>query len=91
MANPILQQLMQNQSPAMPIMMQAVGAMIRGESPQQFMQRLAQTNPQLQGLDLSGDLEQTAQSLYTKNGEDYNAAKSNIRSQVNQFIANKTS
>lgn len=69
-------------------MMQAVGAMLRGESPQQFMQNLARTNPQLQGLDLS-NLDKTAEELCKKNGEDYSAAKSSIRDKVNQFIANK--
>lgn len=67
--------------------MQAVGAMIRGESPQQFMQNLAKTNPQLQGLDLS-NLDKTAEDLCNKNGEDYNAAKQSIRSRISQFITN---
>ena len=69
-------------------MMQAVGAMIRGESPQQFMQNLARTNPQLQGLDLN-NLDQTAQDLCKKNGEDYSAMKTSVRDKVSQFIANK--
>ena len=68
--------------------MQAFGAMIRGESPQQFMQNLAKTNPQLQGLDLS-NLNQTAERLYKENVEDYTAAQSSMRERVNQFIANK--
>lgn len=69
-------------------MMQAVGAMFRGESPQQFMQNLAKTNPQLQGLDLS-NLDKTAKELCEKNGEDYSSAKSSIRDKISQFIANK--
>ncbi len=68
--------------------MQAFGAMLRGESPQAFMQNLARTNPQLQGLDLS-NLDKTAESLYTKNGEDYSVAKSSIKDKISQFIANK--
>ena len=63
--------------------------MLRGESPQQFMQNLAKTNPQLQGLDLS-NLDKTAQELCDKNGEDYGAAKSSIKDKISQFIANKT-
>ena len=63
--------------------------MIRGESPQQFMQNLARTNPQLQGLDLSGDLDKTAENLYKSKGEDYNSAKSGIQDKIGQFIANK--
>ena len=67
-------------------MMQAIGAMLRGESPQMFLQNLAKTNPQLQGLDLSKDLDKTAQELYSKNGKDYNQAKSDIQNKVSQFI-----
>ena len=62
--------------------------MIRGESPQQFLQNLAKTNPQLQGLDLN-NLDQTAEQLYKERGEDYTAAKSSIRDKIGQFIANK--
>ena len=69
-------------------MMQAIGAMLRGESPQQFMQNLARTNPQLQGLDLS-NLDKTAEELYRNKGEDYGSAKSSIRERIGQFIANK--
>ena len=68
--------------------MQAIGAMIRGESPQMFLQNLAKTNPQLQGLDLT-NIDKTAKELCEKNGEDYNAAKASLRDKVGQFIANK--
>lgn len=63
------------------IMMQAIGAMMRGESPQAFMQNLAKSNPQLQGLDLN-NLNQTAEQLYQQNGQDINA----VKSKINQFI-----
>lgn len=63
------------------IMMQAVGAMMRGESPQAFMQNLAKSNPQLQRLDLN-NLNQTAEQLYQQNGQDINA----VKSKINQFI-----
>lgn len=46
--------------------MQALGAMMRGESPKSFLKTLANTNPQLQGLNLD-DLEGTARSLCEKN------------------------
>ena len=49
-----------------PMIMQAMGAMMRGESPQNFLKNLANSNPQLQGLDLN-DLEGTARSLCQKN------------------------
>ena len=48
------------------MMMQALGAMMRGESPKSFLKTLANTNPQLQGLNLD-DLEGTARSLCEKN------------------------
>ena len=85
MANPIID-LMTNGQSQNNVMMQAIGAMIRGESPQSFLQNLARTNPQLQGLDLSNP-EAAAKELYEKNGEDYNSAKSSIREKLGQFIS----
>ena len=79
MQNPILSLLNgQNQNN---IMMQAVGAMMRGESPQTFMQNLAKNHPQLQGLDLN-NLNQTAEKVCEENGQDINV----IKSRINQFI-----
>jgi len=49
-----------------PMLMQAFGAMMRGESPQSFLKNLANSNPQLQGLNLD-DLEGTATALCQKN------------------------
>ena len=48
------------------MMMSAMGAMLRGETPQAFLKNLANSNPQLQGLNLD-DLEGTARSLCQKN------------------------
>jgi len=48
------------------IMLQALGSMMRGESPKDFLKSLANTNPQLQGLNLD-DLEGTAKALCDKN------------------------
>ena len=48
------------------VMMQALGAMMRGESPADFLKNLAGSNPQLQGLNLD-DLEGTAKALCDKN------------------------
>ena len=48
------------------MMIQALGAMMRGESPQEFLKNLASTNPQLKGLNLD-DLEGTAKALCDKN------------------------
>ena len=53
------------------IMMQAFGAMMRGESPKQFLQGLAQNNPALQGLDLN-NLQQTAQQVCDSNNVNMN-------------------
>jgi hypothetical protein len=66
-------------------MMQAVGAMLRGESPQSFLQNLAKTMPELQGLDLT-NLDKTAEKLYQEKGQDINAAKSTIMDKVGQFM-----
>ena len=66
-------------------MMQAIGAMIRGESPQAFLKNLAKNNPQLNGLDLDHP-EQAAEELYSKNGQDINEAKSSIKDKLSSFM-----
>jgi len=48
------------------MLMSALGAMMRGESPKTFLKNLANNNPQLQGLDLD-NLEGTAKALCDKN------------------------
>lgn len=85
MVNPILQMLSGSQNPQSNLMMQAVGAMLRGESPQSFLQGLAKTNPQLQGIDLS-DPQKAAEKLYADKGQDIGAAKSSIMDKVNAFM-----
>lgn len=82
MQNPILQMLSGSQSN---MMMQAVGAMLRGETPQSFLQNLAKTNPQLQGIDLSNP-EKAAEKLYAEKGQDISAAKTSIMDKVNAFM-----
>ena len=62
------------------IMMQAFGAMMRGETPQQFLRGLAQNNPALKGIDLN-NLQQTAQQLCNENGVDMNAKIEEIKAQ----------
>ena len=55
-------------TPAAPnILMQAFGAALRNESPQQFLQNLAQTHPQLRQYDFS-NIQQTAQQVCQQNG-----------------------
>ena len=83
--NPILQMLGGSQNPQSNIMMQAVGAMMRGESPQSFLQNLAKTNPQLQGLDLNNP-SQAAEQLYKDKGQDIGAAKTSIMNKINSFM-----
>lgn len=83
MQNPILQNL--NNNGQGNIMMQAIGAMMRGESPQTFLQNLAKTRPELQGLDLS-DPNKAAEQLYSQKGQDINTARSSIMDKINSFI-----
>ena len=68
-------------------MLQAVAAMIRGESPQNFMSNLAKNDPRLRGLDLN-DLNKTAENLYNSQGKDINQAKQDIIDGVNS-LSNK--
>lgn len=49
------------------ILLQAVGAAMRGESPQAFMKRLANQHPQLKKMNLD-DLQGTAQQLCQQKG-----------------------
>lgn len=60
------------------MMMQALGAMMRGESPQSFLQNMANTNPQLKGLNFE-DLEGTAKTLCDRNNIDMNQLADKIR------------
>ena len=60
------------------MMMQAFGAMMRGESPQAFLQNIAKTNPQMQGLNLD-DLEGTAKALCEKNNVNMNELADKIK------------
>ena len=64
------------------MMLQALGAMMRGESPGDFLKRLANTNPQLQGLNLD-DLEGTAKALCDKNNVDMDELSNKIKEFAN--------
>lgn len=77
--NPILQMLTGNNN-ASNIMMQAFGAMMRGESPTDFLKNLAKTEPKLQGLNLD-DLEATAKAECEKRNVDMN----NLKTQIEEF------
>jgi hypothetical protein len=65
-------------------MLQAVAAMIRGESAQDFMKNLAKNEPRLKGLDLN-NLNSTAENLYSSQGKDINQAKQDIINNVSNM------
>lgn len=68
-----------------PMMMSAFGAMMRGESPSTFLKNLANSNPQLQGLDLD-NLEGTARALCDKNNVNMEQLADQIRGFANSNI-----
>ena len=67
-----------------PMIMKAMGAMMRGESPTDFLKNLANTNPALQGLDLD-NLEGTARALCEKN----NVNMEQLAAQIQGFANSK--
>ena len=68
-----------------PMIMKAMGAMMRGESPTDFLKNLANSNPQLQGLDLD-NLEGTAKALCEKN----NVNMEQLANQIRDFAKSTT-
>lgn len=69
------------------MMMQAFGAMMRGESPQMFLKNLANKHPQLQGLDLD-NIEGTAKALCEQNNVDMGELAEKIRGFANSNTIN---
>ena len=67
------------------ILMQAVGAAMRGENPQQFMKKLANAHPQLKKVNLD-DLMGSAQQLCQQNGIDINAATQQLDDVINPML-----
>ena len=65
------------------LLMKAVGAMLRGESPQDFMRSLAQSNPSLGGIDLS-NLNGEADRICRERGVD----PARLTEQIKATIAN---
>ena len=63
------------------LMMQAFGAMMRGESPQTFMQNLARTRPELQGMDLT-DINGAAHNLCQERGIDEGKLTAEIKQAI---------
>ena len=66
------------------MMMKAFGAMMRGESPQMFLQNLAATNPALQGLDLT-NINATAEQLCRERGIDSGKLTAEIQQSVSKM------
>jgi len=63
------------------LFMQAVGSMMRGESPQEFMRSLANSRPELKGLDLT-DINATAQKVCRDHGVDANKLTAEITQKI---------
>ena len=60
------------------IMMRAVGAMMRGESPQDFLRTLANSRPELRSIDLN-DINGSAERLCRERGVDAGKLADQIR------------
>lgn len=67
------------------ILLQALGAAMRGESPQSFMKRLANQHPQLKRLNLD-DLQGTANQLCKQNNLDANEVAKRIDAVIDPQI-----
>ena len=67
------------------ILLQAVGAAMRGESAQDFMSRLAQERPELKQINL-GDLQGSAQKLCQQKGVDANQLAQKIDGMIEPII-----
>lgn len=75
-----------NNTAQMPsILMQAMGAALRGETPQDFLSKLAESHPQLRQYDLS-NLQQTAQQICQQNGVDMQQAINSIDNIASSFM-----
>ena len=81
--NPLLN--MFNGNPGSTILMQAVGAAMRGESPQAFMKKLANTHPQLKRMNLD-DLYGSAQNLCKEKGIDADQMAKSLDNVINPAI-----
>lgn len=84
MANPLFS-LLGGGNGGTSILLQALGAAMRGESAQDFMTRLANERPELRQVDLS-DLPGSAQKLCQKNGIDPNELAQKVDSVIDPMI-----
>ena len=83
--NPLFNVLSGGGGGYMQVLMQAVGAAMRGDSPEAFRQNLAKTNPQLRGRDLN-NLEGTARSLAQQKGADIGQLTESVKSSINKLV-----
>ena len=67
------------------ILMQAIGAAMRGESPQTFMKRLANQHPQLKKMNLD-DLQGTANALAQQNGVNVDEVTQQLDDVINPLV-----
>lgn len=74
----------------MTIMMQAVGAAIRGESPQAFLKRLANQHPSMKKVNFN-DLMGSAQQLAKENNIDIDQLKSKLDDTISPISRSKLS
>ncbi|MBQ7737657.1 MAG: hypothetical protein IJT62_07465 [Oscillospiraceae bacterium] len=63
------------------LLMQAVGAMMRGESPQDFMRNLANSRPELRNVDLN-DINGSARRICQERGVDPDKLSAEIRQKL---------
>ena len=67
------------------ILLQAIGAAMRGESPQAFMKRLANQHPQLKKMNLD-DLQATAQQLAQQQGLNVDEVTKELDNVINPIV-----
>ena len=67
------------------ILLQAIGAAMRGESPQAFMKRLANQHPQLKKMNLD-DLQATAAQLAQQQGLNVDEVTKELDSVINPIV-----
>ena len=85
MPNPLFNFLMGGAGNSTNILLQAVGAAMRGESAQDFMTRLANERPELRQINL-GDLQGSAQQLCKQKGIDPNDLAQKIDGVIDPVI-----
>ena len=64
------------------LFMQAVGAFFRGESPQDFLRNLANSRPELKGIDLN-DINGSARKICQERGVDADKLSAEIQQKIN--------